>query len=175
MEVTRANPMKRRGFLRALGAGAATATLAACAAPAAQSKSTDQNKAVVQKFADQINAKDLDGALKLISPNFVERSAMPGMPTGPESVRAWFTELFAGFPDHRATILDLIAEGDKVVAMMSSEGTNSGTFLGIPPTGKRATWMFVDIHRIVDGKFVEHWNVSDQLSMLQQLGLVPPP
>ena len=137
--------------------------------------STEQNKALICQLADRINAKDLDSALTCLGPNYVEHSAVPGMPPGVEAVRAYFSMLFAGFPDVHATILDTIAEGDKVVIRASTEGTHTGPFLGIPPTGKHAKWSFIDIHRIADGKFVEHWVETDQMSLMQQLGLVPPP
>lgn len=135
----------------------------------------EQNKALIRQFAERINAKDLNSALTLFSPNYVEHAAAPGMPAGVEAVRAYFSMLFAGFPDGQATILDLIAEGDQVVMRASSEGTQTGSFMGIPPTGKHVTWSFIDITRIADGKIVEHWNETDQISLMQQLGLVPPP
>jgi len=137
--------------------------------------SLEQNKSLVRRFADRINARDLDGALALIGPAYVEHAARPGMPQGVDAVRAWFTLLWASFPDTQATIHDMIAEGDKVVIRMSAEGTHQGPFMGMPPTGKRLITTFIDIHRIVDGKIVEHWNETDTLGMLQQLGLVPPP
>jgi predicted ester cyclase len=137
--------------------------------------SLEQNKALVHRFAERINAKDLEGALALVGPNFVEHAAGPGLPAGVEAVRAWFTLLFAGFPDAHYTILDVVAEGDKVVVQACSQGTHTGMFIGVPPTGKRAKWSLIDIHRVADGKLVEHWAESDQLGLMQQLGLVPPP
>ena len=137
--------------------------------------STEQNKALIRQLAARINAKDLESALTLFSPNYVEHSALPGMAAGLEAVRAYFSMLFAGFPNAQTTILDTIAEGNKVVVRASSEGTHTGPFLGIPPTGKHAKWSFIDISRIADGKIVEHWNETDQMSLMQQLGLVPPP
>lgn len=98
----------------------------------------ESNKSLIHQFAERINAKDLDGALSLLSPNFVEHAPAMGMPSGVEAARAWFTLLFVGFPDHHATTLDTIAEGDKVVVRMQSEGTHNGAFMGIPPTGRRA-------------------------------------
>ena len=134
-----------------------------------------QNKALVHQFADRINARDLEGALTHLDPNHIEHAVMPAMPSGAEAVRAFFSRLFAGFPDVQTTILDTIAEGDKVVVRASTEGTHTGPFLGIPPTGKHAKWSFIDIHRIQDGKIVEHWVETDQMRLMQQLGLVPPP
>jgi predicted ester cyclase len=134
-----------------------------------------QNKALVHQFAERLNARDLEGALTLCGPNYIEHAAYKGMPAGVEAVRAFFHMLFAGFPDVQTTLLDTIAEGDKVVLRASSEGTHTGPYLGTPPTGRRAKWSFIDIHRIADGKIVEHWVEADQMDLMRQLGLVPPP
>jgi predicted ester cyclase len=77
------------------------------------------------------------------------------------------------FPDCRFTIDDMIAEGDQVVTKKTFTGTHTGELNGIPPTGKRVTLRFADFMRIRDGKIVEHWLSMDQLSFLQQLGVLP--
>ncbi len=137
--------------------------------------SIEHNKALVHTIADRINAKNLEDALTLFGPNHVEHAAYPGMPSGVEAVRAFFSMLFVGFPDAQTTILDTIAEGDKVVLRATIEGTHTGPFIGIAPTGRHAKWSFIDIYRIADGKIVEHWVETDQMNLMQQLGLVPPP
>jgi predicted ester cyclase len=68
----------------------------------------------------------------------------------------------------------MIAEGEKVVTRKTYRGTHQGEFLSIPPTGRHVSLGLIDIMRIVDGKVVEHWNVGDDLGMLQQLGVIPP-
>jgi predicted ester cyclase len=80
----------------------------------------------------------------------------------------------AAFPDGSMTIEDMIAEGEKVVTRKTYRGTHQGEFLSIPPTGRHVSLGLIDIMRIVDGKVVEHWNVGDDLGMLQQLGVIPP-
>lgn len=136
---------------------------------------TEQNKSIVRKSAELINARDLDGAFAHFSPSFVDHAVRPGMPPGIEGTRLFFNMLFTAFPDLHATIQDIIAEGDKVVLRMTCEGTHQGMFMGAPPTGKRVKWSFIDINRIVDGKVVEHWAEVDTIGIMQQLGLVPPP
>ena len=133
------------------------------------------NKALIHACADRINAQDLDGALTFFGPNYAEHSSLTGALAGVAAVRAFYGALLAGFPDAQTTMLDIIAERDKVVVRASMEGTHSGPFMGIPPTGRSVTWSFIDIYRIVDGKIVEHWVETDQMSLMQQLGLVPPP
>jgi steroid delta-isomerase-like uncharacterized protein len=136
---------------------------------------TEQNKAVIRKYAELTNARDLDAAFAHFSPSFVDHAVRPGMPPGIAGTRMFFNMLFTAFPDLRATIQDIIAEDDKVVDRMTCEGTHQGMFMGAPPTGKRVKWSFIDINRIVDGKVVEHWAEVDTIGMMQQLGLVPPP
>lgn len=136
---------------------------------------TEQNKALVRNLGDLINAKDLDAALALFSPDFVDHTPPVGLPPGVEGVRMFFTMQFAAFPDSHTTSLDMIAEGDKVVQRMSGAGTHQGMFLGVPATGRHVTWSFIDIWRIVDGKLAEHWVEADMLGMMQQLGVLPPP
>lgn len=137
--------------------------------------SIEQNKAIVRNHTELTNARDLDGAFAHFSPGFVDHAVSPGMPPGIAGTRLLFNMIFAAFPDLHATIEDIIAEGDKVVDRMTCEGTHQGFFMGAPPTGKRVKWSFIDIHRIADGKIVEHWVETDQMGLMQQLGLVPPP
>jgi predicted ester cyclase len=69
----------------------------------------------------------------------------------------------------------MIAEGDKVVTRLTAYGTHVGEMFGIPPTGNKLTMTAVAIHRIADGKIVEHWSDKDTLGFMQQIGVLPPP
>ena len=75
----------------------------------------------------------------------------------------------------KATVEDLLADGDKVIALVSYRGTHQGAFMGIPPTGKQVTVAGINIFRIANGKLVEHWGLADRISALRQLGVAPPP
>ena len=136
--------------------------------------SVGQNKALIRKFYDLIDVRDLDTALTLFSPDYSDHTPGIGLPPGIEGARAFFTMHFAAFPDGHITVLDVIAEGDKVVQRMTGEFTHRREFMGIPPTGKHVTWSWIDIWRIVDGKIVEHWTEADMMSVMQQLGVLPP-
>ncbi len=135
----------------------------------------EQNKVLVHQLFDRIMARDLEGILVYFDPDFVEHGTLPGTPAGTAALRAFFSTLFTGFPDAQTTILEMFAKGDKVVVRANTEGTHRGPFIGIPPTGRRARWSFIAIHRIANGRIVEHWVETDQMSLMQQLGLVPPP
>ena len=76
------------------------------------------------------------------------------------------------FPDIRITAEDMVAEGDKVACRGTFSGTHKGEFMGIAATGKQINVGVIEILRIVGGKMVEHWNIVDNLGMMQQLGVV---
>lgn len=71
------------------------------------------------------------------------------------------------------TFHDQIAEGDKVTLRMTFRDTHQEEFQGIPPTGKEVAFEAIVVDRIVDGKVVEHWSNMDNLSLMQQLGVIP--
>lgn len=77
------------------------------------------------------------------------------------------------FPDSHITIDDMIAEGDSVVTKKTMTGTHTGEFNGIAPTGARVEIQYVDILRLRDGQITEHWLSMNQLSFMQQLGVIP--
>ena len=93
--------------------------------------------------------------------------------------KAAFTEgmkgLFAGFPDIKVTRIEQHELGDKVYTYAFWEGTQTGTFMGIPPSGKKAHVEYMDIWRVKDGKIRENWVVMDIAGLLIQLGVMPPP
>jgi len=69
----------------------------------------------------------------------------------------------------------LIVEGDRAAARLTAQGTQQGAFNGVPATGKRATWSEMHIGRVANQQVAEHWGTIDNLGMLQQLGVIPPP
>ena len=112
---------------------------------------------------------------ELLAPTFVDRSAQPGVPPTREGLKQSIVALKTAFPDLRYTIEDAIVCGDQVVHRLSATGTMKGEFMGIPATGKRASWTEIHVGRGVDGRLTEHWALVDQLGMLVQLGIVPAP
>ena len=137
----------------------------------------NESKNVVRRVLDEgFNQGRVEIADELIATDFIDHSAAPGFPTeGPESIKQTIATFRTAFPDVRATIDDLLVEGDRVVARTHWNGTHRGDFFGIPPTGKAFTITAIDILRVVDGKVVEHWGNEDDLSMMQQLGVISMP
>ncbi len=139
--------------------------------------STEQNKVLTRQLIEEVlNKGNMSRVDEIIAPNFVEHEELPpGFPPGREAPQLLFTMLRRAFPDFKATIQQLIAEGDKVVFYMTWTGTQKGEFMGIPPTGKSISINVIDIIRITDGQAVEHWGVMDSMAMMQQLGVIPAP
>jgi len=134
---------------------------------------TDDNKALVQRFYEEvINQKNLAALNQFVAPNAVNHTVPSGLPQGPSQFLSMHLN---AFPDVKVTVQDLLADGDKVVALVSIHGTHQGAFRAVSPTGKSITVMGINIFRIVNGKMVEHWGLADRLSALHQLGVVTPP
>jgi steroid delta-isomerase-like uncharacterized protein len=93
---------------------------------------------------------------------------------GLEEARQFIDMYKTAFPDLKATVEDVIAEGDKVVTRVTIRGTHQGEVEEFgPPTGRQIELKGITISRIEGGKIVEDWDSYDNLSLLQQLGLVP--
>jgi steroid delta-isomerase-like uncharacterized protein len=139
--------------------------------------STEQNKATAHQFIEEVlNQGNMSRINDLLAPDFVEHEEMPpGVPRDREGVTLLMTMLRSAFPDFKATIDDMIAEGDKVVVRMTWTGAQQGEFMGMPPSGKPMSIGVIDIFRMGKGKLVEHWGLSDTMSMMEQLGAMPAP
>jgi steroid delta-isomerase-like uncharacterized protein len=135
---------------------------------------TEANKAVIRRFVEEVqNNKDWNAYDELNDPDFVNLSAPPGIPADREGGKMYLMTFANAFPDIHFTIDDMIAEGDRVATKKTFTGTHTAEFAGIPATGKQVTLQFVDIMRVKNGRIVEHWLSMNQLSFMQQLGVIP--
>ena len=137
---------------------------------------TTQTQKMVERIPLEVFNNDNFGLIdELVSSDFVEHYAQPGVPPTRQGFKETAIALKKAFPDLRYTIEDSIETGDRIVHRLSAPGTMKGDFLGIPATGKRATWTEIHIGRVANGRLAEHWGVVDQLAMLVQLGVVQAP
>ena len=134
--------------------------------------STEDNKANVRRGFEAVNQKKLAVFDELLNPDVVVHNASTTV-QGLEAYKQFLSMYITAFPDLQFTIEDIIAEGDTVVVRYTTRGTHQGNFMGIPPTGKRVSVTGIFIDRIVNGKAVEQWFNTDDLGLLQQLGVVP--
>ena len=112
---------------------------------------------------------------ELLATDFVERTAQPGVSPTRVGFKQSLIALKTAFPDLHYVIEDSIESGDRIVHRLTASGTMKADFMGMPATGKRATWTEIHIGRVVNGLLAEHWGIVDQLGMLVQLGIVPAP
>lgn len=96
------------------------------------------------------------------------------LPPGFAGFQQWVTTIHTAFPDIHYTIEDMIAADDKVVTRVLVEGTHQDDFMGMSPTGRSFRITGINIDRFAGDKMVEHWAEYDMVTMMQQLGLVPP-
>jgi predicted ester cyclase len=128
-----------------------------------ESVSVDENKALVRRLVDEVVTQRNPEALDRVAEGQFARLA-----------RRWISPFQAAFPDFRMEIVDLIAEGDTVVAHFKCSGTHQGEWLGFAPTGRR--FENVDeiyIFRVRDGRLSWAIGVEDNLTRMRQLGLRP--
>jgi predicted ester cyclase len=135
--------------------------------------STSENKDLVRAFVDAWNTKNLDAFDDLMSETCQLTVSGTTISASPAATRAIAEHWLAGIPDYRFDQLDLIAEGDKVVARMPFSGTQAGPVLDLTPTGREVHADEIVIFRFADGKIAEAWEVYDEYTMRRQLGALP--
>lgn len=134
------------------------------------------NKHCVERlWRELINGRRLETLEEFVSPAFRDHTPLPGLPDNLEGMRQRLLVLHDAFPDFHSTLLDLMAEGDKVFALIRSTGTHQRAFVGVPPTGRRFVIDEMHLMRFREGKLIEHWGIPDFFAMLEQLGLISAP
>jgi predicted ester cyclase len=110
--------------------------------------------------------------LERFTGDFTDHDAAAGQP-GDGSGIAWFWEQFGkAFSDVEREDVETIATPTKVITISTLAGTHTGEWMGHPPTGRRFTGIRnVQVIGFRNGRASERWGSTDQLGMLQQLGL----
>ncbi|MEW5871015.1 MAG: ester cyclase family protein [Chloroflexota bacterium] len=130
-----------------------------------------ENKAIFQRFIEEVwNQGKLEVADEIFHPQATSPSA-PQLPTGGEGVKVIASMFRNAMPDYHIEIIDLLADGNQVLARFKQSGTQTGELMGIPPTGKKVSWGEIGILRFAGGQVVESWYNVDLLGLMQQLGV----
>lgn len=132
----------------------------------------EENKTVAKRaFEEILNSGRFELAEQLYARDFVNHGVhkKASLEEDQAALKGWHQ----AFSDITIVPEKLIAEGDLVTIYWVAKGTNTGTGNGLPATGKKVELAGITIWRIVDGKIKEEWSAFDQLSMMQQLGLIP--
>jgi steroid delta-isomerase-like uncharacterized protein len=124
---------------------------------------------IVERYFDAWSTGDLDAFDELLAPDYINHTpSLPDHP-GPEGLKKIVTAIRQGIPDLSYKILHIAAEGDLVAVHTLVTGTHTGTLFGQAPTGKKISVHQMQFERIKDGKIVEHWRVTDEALLQQQI------
>ncbi len=136
---------------------------------------TDANKALVRRVIDEVFLGGNDDAVdELLADDFQAHTWGP-MEPGRDGIRAAIKRVAAGLSGATMVVEDLIAEGDRVAVRLMASATQTGPFMGMPPSGKRYEIGEIHIFRIRGGQVAEHWHEADLLGIMRQLGAMPSP
>jgi serine phosphatase RsbU (regulator of sigma subunit)/ketosteroid isomerase-like protein len=131
--------------------------------------STEDNKALVRRFVQAQNEKDLAALEQMMSPDFVDHSVLPGQGSTREDYLRVVAEDQAAFSEARLIIEDQIAEDDKVMNRLKVRGAHDqGMFWGMPPTGAKLETTAITVNRVVGSKIAEEWSEGSVMYELTQ-------
>lgn len=134
--------------------------------------SREQNVQAQSRLGEILAAKEVDRLHEVFHENVIDHDPAPGQEPGVAGIKQFWSGFLAAFPDLSIDLESLVADDDTVVVTLTVTGTHSGPLMGIEPTGKRMSVRGIQVGRFEDGMLVERWGSTDQLGMLQQLGLV---
>jgi predicted ester cyclase len=133
------------------------------------SSEVEEYKTLVRRFLEELAKGNLDVIDELLSPDFVDRSLMPGQGPTREDFKRTIAEILDATPTTSFTIEEQIVEGDTVVTKYRQSFVMRGEVIGIPPTGEEETEVGIFIHRISDGKITEEWGIIDNRPAMENL------
>ncbi|WP_348267333.1 ester cyclase [Edaphobacter paludis] len=140
-------------------------------------KQPPDNKQIVRRFMDECwSHGKLDSIHELVADKCrFHDPVFPSLTSGAENIKAHIETCRRGFPDLKFAIDDTIAERNEVVIHWTARGTHTGTFLGMPPTNRKATVSGTSIFRIENSRITETWAHWNLMSMMEQLGVTMAP
>jgi len=135
---------------------------------------TVQNKQAVVRFNKEFVEQGNETSFtELISPDVVNHSAPAGTSKGPDGMFHFLQHILrSAFPDLKVRILDQVAEGDLVCSRKEFHATHTGEFMGIPPSGQKVVINVIDLIRLRNGQYVEHWGMSNIPEIIARLSAV---
>ena len=128
-------------------------------------------RALAETYLAMLNTHDPDLVDRFVAEDYVNHNSV--VADGREANRQFWAAFFTGLPDLTVTMEDLVVSGDRVVGRFVYRGTHTGDLLGIPATGQAVEMRSIDIWRVGDLMFVEHWDELNLLEVFQQVGVLP--
>lgn len=132
----------------------------------------DANKQLIIRYFEEVwNSGKLEVLDEIIAQSYINHT--PGIANpipGPDGLKPIVTAIRKAFPDLKYVIENMVVSEKQVAVHTIMHGTHKGDFFGLAPTNKVVKVNQMQIERIIDNKIVEHWRVTDELSMMRQLG-----
>ena len=127
---------------------------------------------LAETYLAMLNTHEPDLVDRFVAEQYINHNA--AVADGREANRQFWAAFFRALPDVTATMEDLVISGDRVVGRFIYRGTHTGDLLGIPASGNTVEMRSIDIWRVADGMFVEHWDELNLMEVFQQVGALPP-
>jgi steroid delta-isomerase-like uncharacterized protein len=138
--------------------------------------STEQNKTIVRRFYDELLNQENKAVIdEIFDDEVMIYDPFTGVTKGADSFRQLINIFDTAFPGHRVMVQQVVAEGDFVSVLHTHLATHTGPFMGLPGTGKEIKVEGIELFRLRNGRIVEFWRKDDNVSLLIQLGIMPPP
>lgn len=136
---------------------------------------TDGTGLIKRFYEDVIGTGQIDLIDELAAEDITDHEeGLPGQPSGREGVKFFVNAMRQAFPDIRAkAISPMLTDGNLEAAHVVLTGTHQGELMGVAATNKTVEFESLDIIRVENGKVVEHWGVTDTMSLMQQIGAIP--
>ncbi|MFL1895825.1 ester cyclase [Aquimarina sp. 2-A2] len=134
--------------------------------------SKKKNVEAQEKFGEAVNTGNLELIRDVVADNVKDHDPAPDQGPGPQGFIDFFSGMRTSFPDFEVEVDHMVTDQDNVSFAYTAKGTHKGNFMGYEPTGKSFEVRGMQIGRFEDGKLAERWGSTNQLGILQQLGLV---
>jgi len=129
----------------------------------------EHHEQLFREFIAAFESGDVDAIKASVDPSIVDHTLPPGATPGIQGLLNAVTAYQEGLPDLRISLDKIVSDGDCVVGYGRISGTHTGSFFGLPPTGRTATFGYIDIYRIHTGRIVEAWHIEDITGLMRQL------
>lgn len=133
----------------------------------------EANLAATHRWGAEVaSAGHYDVLDEILAPNFVDHDPAPDQESGIDGLKGIFQTMRAAFPDLKAEPIEIVATDDHVAMRYTISGTHKSDFQGVAATGKSFKVAALQLARFENGRCVERWGSTDELGMMNQLGIL---
>ena len=133
----------------------------------------EHHERLFREFIAAFESGDIHAIKGIVDPNILDHTLPPGATPGIQGLLYAVTAYQEGFPDLRISVAKIVSDSDCVVGYGQISGTHTGSFFGLPPTGRTAAFGYIDMYRIDAGRIVEAWHLEDIAGLMRQLTTAP--